>query len=71
MLKRSLSSLPVSALTAAIAVASFSLSAQVAANETLTLYTSQPNSDAQQTVDAFEAAIPTLKWSGYATAPRA
>ncbi|GHG84785.1 ABC transporter substrate-binding protein [Pseudodonghicola xiamenensis] len=29
--------------------------------ETLTLYTSQPNADAQQTVDAFEAANPGIK----------
>lgn len=61
MLKRPLLSIPTSALTTAIAVASFSLSAQVAANETLTLYTSQPNSDAQQTVDAFEAAYPDIE----------
>ncbi|MDX2484707.1 MAG: ABC transporter substrate-binding protein [Pseudodonghicola sp.] len=36
----------------------------LASAETLTLYTSQPNADAQQTVDAFEAANPdiTIEW---------
>jgi iron(III) transport system substrate-binding protein len=61
MLKRPV----ISALATAVAVASFSLSAQVVANEeaneTLTLYTSQPNSDAQQTVDAFQAAYPDIE----------
>lgn len=61
MLKRPV----VSALATAIAIASFSLSVQVAANEeaddTLTLYTSQPNSDAQQTVDAFQEAYPDIE----------
>lgn len=33
----------------------------LAGAETLTLYTSQPNKDAQQTVDAFEAAHPEIK----------
>ncbi|MFQ3187418.1 MAG: iron(III) transport system substrate-binding protein [Marinomonas primoryensis] len=41
------------------AALAFPLSAQ--AQETLTLYTSQPNKDAQMTVDAFEAANPDIK----------
>lgn len=61
MLKRPLLSIPVSALTTAVAVASFALSVQAVANESLTLYTSQPNSDAQQTVDAFQAAYPDIE----------
>ncbi|TVP47641.1 MAG: extracellular solute-binding protein [Halomonas sp.] len=56
MLKRPV----VTTLAAAIAAASFALSAHAVANESLTLYTSQPNSDAQQTVDAFQAAYPDI-----------
>ncbi|TDQ60464.1 iron(III) transport system substrate-binding protein [Maritalea mobilis] len=42
--------------------ASFALVApMVAQAETLTLYTSQPNADAQQTVDAFKAAHPGIE----------
>ncbi|MDD9742896.1 MULTISPECIES: ABC transporter substrate-binding protein [Marinovum] len=36
----------------------FALMASTAMADTITLYTSQPNADAQQTVDAFEAANP-------------
>ncbi|AQU83721.1 MULTISPECIES: ABC transporter substrate-binding protein [unclassified Halomonas] len=56
MLKRPV----VTTLTTAVAAASFALSAHSVANDTLTLYTSQPNSDAQQTVDAFKAAYPDI-----------
>ncbi|SEL21479.1 ABC transporter substrate-binding protein [Pacificibacter marinus] len=45
-----------SLLTAAIALAIPTL----ASADTLTLYTSQPNADAQMTVDAFEAANPNI-----------
>lgn len=61
MLKRPLSFIPVTTLAAAVAAASLALSAHAVANETLTLYTSQPNSDAQQTVDAFQAAYPDIE----------
>lgn len=47
------------ALLICAAALAFPLSAQ--AQETLTLYTSQPNKDAQMTVDAFEAANPDIK----------
>ena len=36
----------------------FALMASTALADTITLYTSQPNADAQQTVDAFKAANP-------------
>ncbi|MGP9592349.1 ABC transporter substrate-binding protein [Halomonas sp. AOP42-C2-25] len=48
-------------LSASLAVASFALSIQAVANDSLTLYTSQPNSDAQQTVDAFQVAYPDIE----------
>lgn len=54
-----LSTAPV--LSASLAVASFALSIQAVANDSLTLYTSQPNSDAQQTVDAFQVAYPDIE----------
>lgn len=38
--------------------AAFALVASIATADTITLYTSQPNADAQQTVDAFKAANP-------------
>lgn len=47
-------------LIPAVALSALTLSATSAA-ETLTLYTSQPNSDAQQTVDAFQAAYPDIE----------
>lgn len=47
-------------LSTAIALAALTLSASASA-ETLRLYTSQPNSDAQQTVDAFMAAYPDIE----------
>lgn len=47
-------------LIPAVALSTLTLSATSAA-ETLTLYTSQPNSDAQQTVDAFQAAYPDIE----------
>ncbi|MBZ5488511.1 ABC transporter substrate-binding protein [Halomonas aquamarina] len=47
-------------LATAIALSALSLSATAAA-ETLTLYTSQPQSDAQQTVDAFMEAHPEIE----------
>ena len=50
-----------SVLSASLAVASFALSIQAVANDSLTLYTSQPNSDAQQTVDAFQVAYPDIE----------
>lgn len=40
--------------------ATLALPLMVQAEETLVLYTSQPNTDAQQTVDAFEAAHPDI-----------
>ncbi|MGM1052772.1 MAG: ABC transporter substrate-binding protein [Pseudomonadota bacterium] len=52
---------PVVSALAVLAVAGFSLATQVAASDRLTLYTSQPNSDAQQTVDAFQAAYPDIE----------
>lgn len=61
MLKRPLLSIPVSALATAIAVASLAVSFQAVANEKLVLYTSQPNGDAQQTVDAFQATYPDIE----------
>ncbi|PRY64206.1 iron(III) transport system substrate-binding protein [Vreelandella songnenensis] len=52
-------------LCTAVAVSStlagLTLSAAAFADDTLTLYTSQPNSDAQQTVDAFQAAYPEIE----------
>ncbi|KAE8438846.1 MULTISPECIES: ABC transporter substrate-binding protein [Halomonadaceae] len=53
MLKRSLCS--------AVTLASIALSTSSFADEKLVLYTSQPNSDAQQTVDAFQAAYPDIE----------
>ncbi|WP_016915123.1 ABC transporter substrate-binding protein [Vreelandella stevensii] len=53
MLKRS--------LCHAVTLASLALSTPLLANQTLVLYTSQPNSDAQQTVDAFQAAYPEIE----------
>lgn len=44
-----------------LAAAALTLLASTASAETLTLYTSQPNADAQQTVDAFMAANPDIK----------
>lgn len=61
MLKRPVGFIPVTTLAAAAAAASLALSAHAVASETLTLYTSQPNSDAQQTVDAFQAAYPDIE----------
>lgn len=53
MLKRS--------LCTAVTLASFALSPSLLADDKLVLYTSQPNSDAQQTVDAFQAAYPDIE----------
>ncbi|WP_457942773.1 ABC transporter substrate-binding protein [Vreelandella alkaliphila] len=53
MLKRS--------LCTAVTLASFALSSSLLADDKLVLYTSQPNSDAQQTVDAFQAAYPDIE----------
>ena len=53
MLKRSLCS--------AVTLASIALSTSLLADDKLVLYTSQPNSDAQQTVDAFQAAYPEIE----------
>ncbi|UYG04461.1 ABC transporter substrate-binding protein [Halomonas sp. LR3S48] len=50
---------PLSAALAAVVLAGLALPAL--GNETLVLYTSQPNSDAQQTVDAFQAAYPEIE----------
>ena len=49
----------VSALSASVVLAGLALPAL--GNEKLVLYTSQPNSDAQQTVDAFQAAHPDVE----------
>ncbi|MFQ3786430.1 ABC transporter substrate-binding protein [Halomonas sp. A29] len=50
---------PLSAALAAVVLAGLALPAL--GNEKLVLYTSQPNSDAQQTVDAFQAAYPEIE----------
>lgn len=50
-----------SSLCFATALACTALSNSLLADETLMLYTSQPNSDAQQTVDAFEDAYPEIE----------
>ncbi|RCV86409.1 ABC transporter substrate-binding protein [Billgrantia montanilacus] len=55
MSKRPLSA----ALSAAVVLAGLALPAL--GNEKLVLYTSQPNSDAQQTVDAFQATYPEIE----------
>ncbi len=47
--------------TLLICAATLALPLSAQAQETLTLYTSQPNKDAQMTVDAFEAANPDIK----------
>ncbi|RUR35310.1 ABC transporter substrate-binding protein [Vreelandella populi] len=57
MLKRSLCT----AVTLASTLAGLALSASAVADDKLVLYTSQPNSDAQQTVDAFQAAYPDIE----------
>ncbi len=44
----------------ALAAVAFTLVAPLASAESLMLYTSQPNTDAQQTVDAFEKAHPEI-----------
>jgi iron(III) transport system substrate-binding protein len=41
-----------------------------ASGETLKPYASQPNEDAQKTVDAFMRQTPTSTWTGLARAPR-
>ncbi|WP_447895068.1 ABC transporter substrate-binding protein [Vreelandella sp. GE22] len=48
-------------LCTAITLSTLVLSAAAQANDTLTLYTSQPQSDAQQTVDAFMEANPDIE----------
>ncbi|WP_229819649.1 ABC transporter substrate-binding protein [Kushneria pakistanensis] len=45
----------------ALATVAFTLVAPLASAESLMLYTSQPNTDAQQTVDAFEKAHPEIE----------
>lgn len=57
MLKRSLCT----AIALTTTMASLALSANAIADDKLVLYTSQPNSDAQQTVDAFQAAYPDIE----------
>jgi len=47
--------------TLLICAAALTLPLSVQAQDVLTLYTSQPNKDAQMTVDAFEAANPNIK----------
>lgn len=47
--------------TLAMIIAAVSLPLIAQADDTLVLYTSQPNSDAQQTVDAFEQAHPDIE----------
>lgn len=50
-----------SPFVAIAAIAAFAFAPSAARAADLVLYTSQPNSDAQQTVDAFEAANPGIK----------
>ncbi|MBP5979968.1 MAG: ABC transporter substrate-binding protein [Halomonas sp.] len=57
MLKRSLCT----AIALTTTMAGLALSANAVADDKLVLYTSQPNSDAQQTVDAFQAAYPDIE----------
>lgn len=57
MLKRSICT----AIALTATMAGLSLSASAVADDKLVLYTSQPNSDAQQTVDTFQAAYPDIE----------